>query len=64
MVFDKLTENFKFSNTTIRVYFEWYEGENELMNDEADTTAGINAANGINSNIVMNANITFEQLID
>lgn len=64
LIFDKLTENFKFNPLSIRIYFEWYEGENETMNDDADTTAGLNAAKNINSNIVMNANITFEQLID
>lgn len=63
LIFDKLTENFKFNPLSIRIYFEWYEGENETMNDETDTTVGLNAAKNINSNIVMNANITFEQLI-
>ena len=54
--FDNTTENFSFKPFTVRVYFEWYEGENEQMNDESDT----NAANSADS-FKINANISFEQ---
>ena len=38
-------QNKTFEPFTIRVFFEWYEGENEKMNDEADTQIGIDASN-------------------
>ena len=44
LYYDKNVENFKFEPFTIRIYFEWYEGENENMNDAEDSTIGINAA--------------------
>lgn len=47
---------------TIRVFFEWFEGENENMNDEADTLIGVDA--GINdTNLQIQASIHFEQKI-
>ena len=42
--YQDLEENEKFKPFTIRVYFEWYEGENEKMNDEADSVIGNKAA--------------------
>lgn len=54
--FDNTTEDFSFKPFTVRVYFEWYEGEDEQMNDESDT----NAANSADS-FKINANISFEQ---
>lgn len=54
--FDNTTENFSFKSFTVRVYFEWYEGENEQMNDESDTSA----ANSVDS-FKINASISFEQ---
>ena len=33
------------------------------MNDEADTSIGVDAANDINSTFTVNANISFEQII-
>jgi hypothetical protein len=50
-----------FEPFTIRVFFEWYEGENELMNDTADTTVGNTAATE-NTTFQMHANIAFEQV--
>ena len=64
LLFDSTTPGFKFNEFTIRIYFEWYEGENELMDDDMDTQIGIDAANGINPNFTMNANIAFEQLLN
>ena len=47
---------------TIRVYFEWFEGTNEMMNDEADTLIGIDA--GLNdTELQIQASIHFEQKI-
>ena len=47
---------------TIRVFFEWFEGENENMNDEADTLIGVDA--GINNtDLQIQASIHFEQKI-
>lgn len=56
------TENSSYSPFTIRVWFEWYEGNNENMNDEADTEIGKDAAiNG--SELQIQASIQFEQSI-
>ncbi|MDD4705600.1 MAG: hypothetical protein PHS24_00090 [Bacilli bacterium] len=54
---------FTFNPFTIRIYFEWFEGTNETMNDEADTTIGTLAVNE-STVLEMNANITFEQIIE
>ncbi len=61
--FDKNNELFRFKTFTIRVYFEWYEGENELMNDEDDTEIGKLAALE-DLTFRMSANISFEQVIE
>lgn len=49
-----------FETFTIRVYFEWYEGTNEQMDDAADTAIGNDAAIN-NTTFKVNANIKFEQ---
>ena len=59
-IFDNETDNFKFSKFTIRVYFEWYEGSNELMDDEDDTEVGYSAATD-DTSFTIAANITFSQ---
>ncbi len=63
LYFDKNIEDFSFESFTIRIYFEWYEGLDETMNDEADTIIGNNAAIEEES-FVIKANINFEQLIN
>lgn len=63
LIFDKNTEEFRFESFTIRVYFEWYEGIDELMNDEEDTNITMLAVNE-DLTLQMNANIQFEQIID
>ena len=63
LLYDNETQNFSFDPFTIRIYFEWYEGENELMNDEADTEIGETAAEDELS-FTINANISFEQIIE
>jgi hypothetical protein len=63
LIYDKTVENFNFEPFTIRIYFEWYEGENELMDDEADTIIGhLAASEGVP--FEMSANITFEQVLN
>ena len=53
-------QNKTFEPFTIRVFFEWYEGENEKMNDEADTQIGIDASNN-NTELQITATMSFEQ---
>ena len=62
VLIDKNIENFTFKPFTIRVYFEWYEGTNETMNDESDTQIGVDAANN-NIAFSIKAAISFEQII-
>ena len=61
--FDKNTTSFKFKPFTIRVYFEWYEGTDEKMNDSQDTAVGKAAATE-NTKFQMTANINFEQVFE
>lgn len=51
-----------FSNFTIRVFFEWYEGENEQMDDAADASIGALAATN-DTKLIVSANIEFKQKI-
>ena len=60
--FDNKKENFSFEPFTIRIYFEWYEGENESMNDEKDTEIGLDSAKN-NTKLQIEATIKFEQNI-
>ena len=34
LLFDNTVDNFQFNPFTVRIYFEWYDGENEEMDDE------------------------------
>ena len=63
LLFNKNIDTFKFDSFTIRVYFEWYEGVDESMDDEADTQIGMLAV-AENASFKMNANIKFEQIIE
>ena len=45
---------------TVRVFFEWYEGVNESMNDSDDSAIGTDSEN---QSFTINANIRFEQVI-
>lgn len=47
---------------TVRVFFEWYEGVDEKMDDEADTNIGYEAALE-NKSLLVNASISFNQKI-
>ena len=62
--YDNSITNFKFDSFTVRVYFEWYEGEDENMNDSSDTEIGVRAANDDVSDIKISTNISFSQKID
>ena len=68
LLFDNETDNFNFEPFTLRIYFEWYEDEDELMNDEADTAIGIAATEAAENEeeltFTINANIAFEQIIE
>lgn len=45
----------------IRICFEWYEGEDETMSDDADTLVGNNA---LNNELEIRAQIKFEQKLN
>lgn len=62
LLFDNETDDFSFDTFTIRVYFEWYEGDDELMDDDADTEIGIAAAED-DTTFTINADISFEQIL-
>lgn len=47
----------------IRVYFEWYEGVDEVMDDSTDTNIGYEAALN-DTSLLVNATISFEQKIN
>lgn len=51
-------KNIDFKPFIVRICFEWYEGENEKMNNETDTLIGIDAPN---NNLEISAQIKFEQ---
>jgi hypothetical protein len=63
LLIDKEDSEFEFKPFTIRVYFEWYEGIDELMNDERDSEVG-NLAAIENTIFTMKANILFEQIFE
>ena len=58
--FDTTKENFTFEPFTVRIYFEWFEGTNEAMDDESDTQIAIDA-NTNNTKLQLKANINFSQ---
>ena len=60
MLFDNTVEDFEFEPFTIRVYFEWYDGEDEEMDDEDDTAIGLED----DASFSISASIQFEQIID
>ena len=54
-------KNFSFEPFTVRIYFEWYEGTNEKMNDADDTSI---ASDAENNKLEIKAEIKFEQKLD
>lgn len=57
--YDNTTEYEPF---TIRIYFEWYDAEDNQMNDQADTEIGNKAALE-NTMLQIHANINFKQIV-
>ena len=49
-----------FSAFTVRVWFEW-DDLNTTAGNTADTTVGLNSANGTNTNTTINVNLAFQQ---
>jgi len=58
LVFDKNTPSFKFNAFTIRIFFEWYNGDGRTMTDEEDTEIGAS-----DETFKINTNISFEQYL-
>ena len=63
LLYDNETENFNFEPFTIRICFEWYDGEEEQMDDTEDTTIGLETAEN-DISFTINSNISFEQIIE
>ena len=62
LTYDNSTENFRFEPFKVRIYFEWYEGQGENMNDEADTQIGKEAATN-DTKLQIKTTIAFSQII-
>ena len=60
--FQQDIDNYQFTPFTIRIYFEWYEGQDEKMNDQQDAEIGHQAA-AENTTLQIAASIKFEQQI-
>ncbi len=63
LFYDNNVDEFSFEPFTIRIYFQWYEGENETMLDEDDTEIGLLATTE-ELTLEMSAEISFEQIIN
>lgn len=63
LLYDNTIQNFSFEPFTVRVYFEWIEGQDEVMDDSDDTEIGI-AAGSDDVTFELNANVSFEQIIE
>ena len=63
LTYDNETPDFAYETFKIRVYFEWYEGEGETMDDEADTVIGLAAAE-TGESFNLSATIAFSQVIE
>lgn len=61
MNYDNKTNDFNFKPFTIRVYFKWYEGAGEAMDDIADTEVSKNIEN---TEIQIESTIHFEQKLN
>lgn len=56
------SDDTRFKPFTIRVYFEWYDGVDNAMNDDSDTAVGKKAADE-DTNLKIKATINFEQKV-
>ena len=63
LIYQNDIEDYSFEPFTIRIYFEWYDGIDEAMDDEADTQIGKDAANN-NTTLQIAATIHFEQQLE
>lgn len=59
--YDNQTPNFKFSPFTVRVYFEWYDGQDNLMDDVTDTEVSQKVNNGEDVSFNILASLSFRQ---
>ncbi len=63
LVFQNDIEDYSFEPFTIRIYFEWYDGVDDTMDDAADSEIGKDAAIN-NTTLQIQATIQFEQQLD
>ena len=63
LIYQNDIEDYSFEPFTIRIYFEWYDGIDEAMDDEADAQIGKDAANN-NTTLQIAATIHFEQQLE
>ena len=63
LFYNKNNEDFKFNTFTIRIYFQWYDEDDNILTDEEDSNIGVLAALE-NVAFTMSANIKFEQIIE
>ncbi len=59
---DMIYRQSPFESFTIRIFFEWFEGDSEQMNDEMDTEVGVLAATE-STNFIVSATIKFKQIV-
>ena len=60
LLYNNELDSFQFEPFTIRIYFEWYEGEEEQMSDEEDTEIGRNASE---ESLKIKVDMAFTQMI-
>lgn len=61
MIFDRETEDFTFEPFTVRICFEWIDGDGESMDNDDDTLVAISAMDE-DISFTVSANVTFEQI--
>ena len=59
MIFDNETNNFQFDPFTVRICFEWFEGDDEEMDDDDDSLIGADD----DASFSITATLSFEQII-
>ncbi len=63
LAFQNDIDNYSFEPFTIRIYFEWYDGEDKQMTDEEDSAIGLEATVE-NTTLQIATTIRFEQQVD
>lgn len=61
LFYSNTTQDFSFKPFVIRMYFAWFDGEGETMDDEDDANIGNMIANGDDTKFELGVNITFKQ---